>query len=314
MGIRLNILLCFMLACTAGVLNAQTTTYEFLRDDVGARAAAMGGSFVSVLNDPSAAMYNPATLATVTETQAVFGYTKHLLDINSGFASYNRSIDGVGMMLAGVRYYSYGTMDLTDIKGDKLGTFGASDLAFSLSVSRELDENLYYGVTAKVIHSSIADVSSTGLAGDIGVLYVLPGNNPVTLGASVTNLGTQLSTYAGAKESLPLDVSVGATLKPQHLPFLLSVNFHKLTDKQENFGDRFKQFSFGGELQMGKAVQFRIGYNNERRRELKIETSAGMAGFSFGGGISLEKVHFDYAYSSLGLIGSINRIAVAVNL
>ena len=59
MGLRLNILLCCMLACMAGLLKAQTTTYEFLRNDVSARAAAMGGSFVSVLNDPSAVFYNP---------------------------------------------------------------------------------------------------------------------------------------------------------------------------------------------------------------------------------------------------------------
>ncbi len=314
MGMRLNILLCCMLACMAGLLKAQTTTYEFLRNDVSARAAAMGGSFVSVLNDPSAVFYNPAALATVKESQASFGYARHLEGINSGFASYNQNVEGVGMMHAGVQYYTYGTMDRYDNNGTYLGTFGASDLAFSVSMARELDDNLYCGVTAKFIHSSIADYSSTGAAGDIGVVYVLPGNNPVTLGASATNVGTQLSTYDGTKEPLPLDVTIGATIKPQHLPFLLSFTFHKLTDKQEAFGDHFKQFSFGGELQLGKAVQFRAGYSNERRRELKIGTSAGMAGLSFGGGIALEKLRFDYAYSSLGDIGSLSRITVGINL
>ncbi len=314
MRMRLNILLCCMLAGTAEVLHAQTTVYEFLRNDVSARAAAMGGSFVSVINDPSATFYNPATLATVKESEASFGYGKHLLDINSGFASYDRNVEGVGMMHAGIQYYSYGSFDEYDVKGDKLGTFGASDLAFSVSMARELDENLYYGVTAKLIHSSIAEAASTGFAGDVGILYVLPGKNPVTLGASVSNIGTQLSTYAGTRETLPLDVTIGATVKPEHLPFLLSLNLHKLTDKQENFGEHFKQFSFGGELQLGKAVKFRIGYSNERRRELKIETSSGMAGFSFGGGIALDKVRFDYAYSSFGKIGSLNRITVGLSL
>ena len=314
MGMRLKILLCCLCTGMAGVLNAQTTTYEFLRNDVSARAAAMAGSFVSVTNDPSATFYNPATLATVKDRQASFGYSKHLEGINSGFASYDQDVEGVGMMHAGVQYYNYGTLDEYDIKGDYLGTFGASDLAFSVSLARELDENLYYGVTAKFIHSSIADFSSSGIAGDVGILYVIPGNNPITLGASATNVGAQLSTYAGTKESLPLDVTIGATVKPQHLPFLLSFNFHKLTDKQESLVDHFKQFSFGGELQLGKAVQVRIGYSNERRRELKIGTSSGMTGFSFGGGIALEKVRFDYGYSSLGAIGSVNRITVALNL
>jgi hypothetical protein len=314
MRMRLNILLCCVLGVMTGKLNAQTTIYEFLRNDVGARAAAMGGSFVSVLNDPSATFYNPAALATVKDKQASFGYTRHLVDINSGFAAYDQNIEGVGMMHAGVQYYNYGTMEERDVPGNLLGTFGASDIAVSVSMARELEENLYYGVTAKIIHSSIDDVSSTGLAGDVGILYVLPGNNPVTLGASVTNIGTQLSKYMSTREDLPLDVTIGATVKPQHLPFLLSFNFHKLTDKQDNFGAHFRQFTFGGELQLGKAVQIRIGYNNERRRELKIGTSSGMAGLSFGAGISLEKVRFDYANTSFGSIGSINQITVGLVL
>ena len=314
MGRRVIILLCCVLAGMAEVLNAQTTVYEFLRNDVSARAAAMGGSFVSVVNDPSATFYNPATLATVKDKQASFGYTKHLESINSGFASYDQNIESVGMMHAGVQYYNYGKMDEYDDKGTLLGTFGASDLALSVSMARELDDNLYYGVTAKLIHSYIADAASTGIAGDVGLLYIIPGNNPVTIGASATNIGAQLSTYAGTKEDLPLDVTIGATVKPQHLPFLLSFNFHKLTDKQDTFTDHFRQFSFGGELQLGKAVQLRMGYSNERRRELKIGTSAGMAGLSFGGGIALETVRFDYGYSSLGDIGSISRITVGINL
>jgi hypothetical protein len=315
MHLRMNFIFCIaVLAAATGVVNAQTTTYEFLRNDESARAAAMGGSFVSVMGDPAAAFYNPATLATVKENQAQFGYSKHLLDINSGFAAYNQPVEGVGMMSAGVQYYSYGTMENTDIKGTDLGTFGAHDLSMSVSMAHELEENLYYGATAKFIFSSYADYSSTGFAADLGMLYVIPGDNPVTVGASVTNVGTQLSTYAGTKESLPLDVSLGATVRPQHLPLLLSFNFHQLTDKDSTLGDHFKKFTLGAELQLGKAVRFRVGYVNQTRSELKIGTSSGMAGFSFGGGLVLDKFRFDYAYSSLGEIGNINRITLGVIL
>lgn len=303
---------CLLLA--SGAVKAQTTTFEFLRNDVSARAAAMGGSFVSVTEDPSAVFYNPATLATVTQTQAQFGYARHLLDINSGFASYEQSVEGVGMMQAGVQYYSYGTMDETDSKGTTLGTFSAHDLALSIAAARQLEENLYYGAAVKFIFSSLADYSSTALGADLGMVYVIPGSNPISFGASLSNLGTQLSTYAGTKEDLPLDLSIGGTVKPQHLPLLLSLNFHKLTDKQDSFIGHFKAFTLGAELQLGKAVRFRAGYSNERRKELKIGTSAGMAGLSFGAGLVLEKFRFDYAYSSLGEIGAINRITLGLLL
>lgn len=303
-----------MIVCAAASVPAQTTIYEFLRNDVSARAAAMAGSFVSVVGDPSATFYNPGALATVKESQAQFGYGRQPVDINSGFASYDQSVEGVGMMHAGVQYYNYGTMDERDINGTMLGTFSAQDLSVSVSAARELEQNLYCGATVKFIYSSIADFSSTGLAADLGAVYVLAGDNPITLGASVTNLGSQLSTYDGTKESLPTEVAIGATVKPQHLPLLLSLNFHKLTEKEESFGDHFKQFSVGGELQLGKAVRFRAGYANERRRELKTGTSSGLAGFSFGGGLVLEKFRFDYAYSSLGNIGALSRITLGVLL
>jgi hypothetical protein len=315
MRVSLKIMLwCAAWMAAAGAMRAQTTTFEFLRNDVSARAAAMGGSYVSVIGDPSAAFYNPATLATVKENLAQFGYASHLVGIKSGFAAYDQPVEGVGVMHAGVQYFSYGTMDETDLKGDKTGTFGANDLAISVSAARELQENLYYGATAKFIFSNIADASSTGFAADLGMLYVMPGDNPLTFGASITNIGRQLSTYAGTQESLPLDVTIGGTVKPQHLPLLLSVNFHKLTDKESSFGDHFKQFSIGAELQLGKAVRFRAGYANERRTELKIGTSSGMAGLSFGGGLVLEKLRFDYGYSSLGEIGSLSRITVGLVL
>jgi hypothetical protein len=47
---------------------------------------------------------------------------------------------------------------------------------------------------------------------------------------------------------------------------------------------------------------------------MKIGTSAGMAGFSFGGGIVLESIRFDYGYTSLGKIGSLNRVTVGMDL
>ncbi len=42
----------FFLACRGSA--ADNTTYSFLRADVGARAAGLAGSFVSITNDPTA--------------------------------------------------------------------------------------------------------------------------------------------------------------------------------------------------------------------------------------------------------------------
>jgi hypothetical protein len=296
--------------CPQWILAGSGTTYDFLRNDVGARAASLAGSFVSVTDDPNVLFYNPAALGTIENSLGSIGFFKHLLDINSGYLSYSKPISDIGHIGVGVLYTNYGSFDATDDIGNELGTFHASDFAFLAGFSDNLDENLYYGVNVKFIYSKIAEYSSTGVAGDIGILYRIP-ESRLAVGASIRNIGTQLTSYISAKEQLPLDVAVGASVVPRGLPLLLNLNFHKLNEDAETFGDHFRAFSVGGEFTLSHTVKLRFGYDNERRKELNIGTSTGLAGFSGGLGISVSEYVVDYALSSLGKIGSLHRISIA---
>ena len=168
-------------------------------------------------------------------------------------------------------------------------------------------------MNAKVIYSSIAGSRSTALALDAGILYEIPSQN-ITLGASVLSLGTQLSSYMQTREALPLDVKIGITKRPEHLPVLLNLDFHKLNEPQDNFFQRFSSFSLGAEFLMSESVRLRVGYSNEQRKELKLGTSSGLAGFSLGGGIILGDYIVDYAYNSYGSIGGLHRISIGMHL
>ena len=289
-------------------------TYQFLQHDVSARASAMGGSFISMSGDPAGIFYNPATIGTSFSPVAAFGYTSHLLDINAGFAAYTQEMEDVGVVGIGVNYVNYGTFEQTDVLANKLGTFSAGDMAFSLSLANPMEENLYYGVTGKFIYSSIADANSSALAADLGLLYLIPGNDPISFGVTISNIGTQIDKYGTEAESLPLDIRFGGTIKPQHLPLQLNVNFHKLNEGQDTFLDKFTMFTVGGEFTLSKSLLFRFGYNNERRKELKTGTSAGMTGFSFGGGLVLKTFRLDYSFNSFGIIGNINRITIGLDV
>ncbi len=286
------------------------STYDFLRTDVSARAGALAGSYVSIMNDPTTIFYNPAALGTIERPTGSIGFFKHLLDINSGYAAYAQPYDDLGYFGVGVLYMNYGSFNRTDDLGNTLGTFSANELAVTLGYSALWEENLYYGINAKFIYSGIAEYSSTGLAADFGLLYTIP-DSRITLGASLRNLGAQLSSYASTKESLPLDLVVGMSVVPKGIPLLLNVNFHKLNEDVAKFGDRFKAFSIGGEFTLSTVLQARVGYNNEQRQELKTGTSAGLAGFSGGIGITIREYRVDYALSSLGSIGALHRITVS---
>lgn len=298
---------------TGIILGQDRGTYSFLRNDVSARAAGLNGSFVSSVDDPNLIFYNPGSLTTIQQSKGSAGFLKHLVDVNGGYLSYTRPVEGLGTVGGGVLYLDYGSFNETDESLNILGTFGARDLAFVVGAGHALDDVTSIGASLKFIYSSIAEFSSTGFAVDAGILYQIPSEN-ITIGGSILTLGSQLKSYNGVKESLPLDVKVGITKRPQYLPVLLSLNFHRLADRRENFLDRFSSFSFGAEFLMSESVRLRVGYNNQQRKELKLGTSAGLAGMSLGGGLLIGEYLLDYSFNSYGKIGQLHRVSLGMSL
>lgn len=309
---RSGILLAALILCSQAAWAGSNTVYNFLRNDVSARAASLAGSFVTIQDDPNVLFYNPAGIGTLLQPTGSAGFFKHLLDINSGYVSYGQEFEGIGHFAAGVLYTNYGSFTETDESDNTLGKFTASDIAAIIGYANTLEENLYYGAAVKFIHSSIADARSMAVAADLGILYHVP-DSRLNVGASIRHLGKQLSAYVQTKEELPLDVSVGASIVPRGLPLLLNVNFHKLNESRDTFSERFRSFTVGGEFTLSKAVQVRFGYNNEQRKDLRIESTSGLAGFSAGLGILISRYQLDYGLSSLGKIGSVHRISIATN-
>lgn len=290
-------------------VNAQNT-YDFLRLDMSARAGALAGSFVSNGDDPNVIFYNPAGLDMLQGQPVSFSFVKHLLDINLASLSYSQELEGIGRFGAGLKYINYGTFTGADVDGNKKSDFGAGEIAFIVGYANALDENFYYGVNAKYIYSSIANYSSSALAADIGLHYAVP-SQMIDIGFAVLNMGSQLTTYINTKESLPLDMIIGISKRLANLPVRVSLDFHKLNEQRDDFVQKFKAFTVGAEFNLSKVLSLRFGYDNEKRSELKVGTTAGIAGFNAGFGAVISDYIFDYGFSSLGAIGSLHRISIA---
>lgn len=284
------------------------STYNFLKLDIGARPSALGGSFNSTTNDVISIFYNPSALSTIKNTQAKIGFFKYLMDINSGNAAYTQKIKGFGYVGGGIRYLNYGSFEKFDEQSNSLGTFTANDLAVSAGYANVYKSNFHYGVNLKFIYSSIDDYTSTAIAADFGLLYVIP-SSKWNFGFSLLNVGTQLSEYNSTKEDLPVDLRIGLSKKLEHLPLRIHFEFDNMANDQDEFFDRFKNLSLGGEFDFSDYVQFRIGYNNGQRQDLETGTSLGIAGFSAGLGVKfLDYYSLDYSFNSMGKVGSTQRI------
>jgi hypothetical protein len=295
-------------------LIAESTPFNFLRNISSARAAGLGGSFASIVGDPSAIFYNPATIQTVEDRNFSFTFTKHILDINSGNITYYRDFEKIGRLAGSIAFTSYGSFDYYDSDGNKLpGTFSANDLMFGVSYSNTLDTNLYYGLTLKFAYLSLEKASTSAMAVDAGLLYKLPDGRS-NLAFSILHAGSQLTTLEGRHEKLPLDVRIGANHRLRGLPLLANINFHHLADKSKNIAEKFRNFSLGGEIYLGRYIQLRIGYNNHIRSKIASSYDKGMTGFSGGFGIVFEDFNFDYAFSQYGSGTNLHRLSISTRL
>jgi len=288
-------------------------TYDFLNVDMSARAASLGGSFVTNNDDVDVLFYNPAGMSFLEKDPVSFSFVKHLMDINLFSLAYSTEFENIGRFGTAIKYINYGSFDEADEFGNRTGEFNAGELAFILGYTNEFSENFYYGANAKVIYSSIADESSSAIALDLGINYEIP-NQKLNLAASVLNLGTQLSSYIDTKEDLPLDVAIGISKRLENLPVRLSLDFHQLNKERDELYQHLKGFSLGAEFYLSEVFTLRFGYDNEKRSDLKVGSSSGIAGFNGGLGVKISEYVFNYGYSSLGTIGAMHRIGLATAL
>ncbi len=289
------------------------STYDFLRLDTSPRAAALAGSYVANNDDPNVLFYNPAGINLLNGSPASFSFLKYLMDINVASLAISKNYDGIGRFGAGVEYINYGTFTKADENGTNLGTFGAGEMALLIGYGNQLDENFYYGANVKFIYSSIAGVSSTAAAVDLGLHYAIP-DQRWNFGFSVLNLGSQIKSYFTTREDLPIDMRLGFSKELEKLPFRFYWSFNRLVDNESSFFNHFSHITAGGEFKLGKSLRLRFGYDNQKRKDLKIGTTAGLTGFSLGFGFIIKNYNVDYSFSSLGSIGSLHRFGISTDL
>lgn len=288
-------------------------TYDFLKVDMSARAASLGGSFVTNNDDVDVLFYNPAGMSFLEKDPVSFQFVKHLMDINLFSLAYSTEFENIGRFGSAIKYINYGSFDEADEFGNRTGEFSAGEFAFILGYTNEFAENFYYGANAKVIYSSIADKSSSAVGLDLGINYEIP-KQQLNLAAAILNLGAQLSSYIDTKEDLPLDVTIGVSKKLENLPVRLSLDFHQLNKDRDELYQHLKGFTVGAEFYLSEVFTLRFGYDNEARSDLKVGSSSGIAGFNGGLGLKISEYFFNYGYSSMGSIGAMHRIGLATSI
>ena len=281
--------------------NDSQTSYNFLRLPLSAHAAALGGENVTMPDDDVMMMFhNPALITGTSVGTLGLQYMNYMSGCNNVSAAYNMLFKEKWNVGVGVDYMGYGSIRQTDSGNNDLGTYSATEMAFYGTLGYELAKNLAGGISLKYVYGNIASYSSMAVAVDLGLNYYLP-ESEWSFGFAVKNLGGQIMAYDENFEALPLDVQLGVSKRLIGSPVRLSATLSDLNHLDYKF---LNHLCLAAEFIISNEIYVGGGYNFRRADEMKVqEGSEGLssrgAGLSFGGGINLEKIKINLAYSKL---------------
>lgn len=318
----------FLGIATASVAQSDETVYDFLRLPYNTRSIGLGGKHSVLTNDdPDMWTHNPALLQDTIHNHASFSAAPLTEGIWTAQASFAHKIERIGMLGIAFQHIGYGDIDATDQWGTSLGTKSSNENALLLSYSKMLAPNLSAGATIKPVWSNLTGYSSFGLCMDFGLSFRTT-DRRISAGLTISNIGGQLSSYdadgSTNHQTMHPYVSMSCAYAPLHAPFhlLLTVkDFRKwdLTpdgEKKIDFGDcLLRHCIIGIEFQPAKSFYASVGYDQRKRRELRMSSVGGSAGLSWGIGIKIAK-RFDvkYAMSRYHLAGTTNSIGISMRV
>ncbi len=297
-----------------------TTAAQFLKIGAGARAVALGGTFVAQANDLSALYWNPGGLGRMQGSEVLFSYTQYLADIDYNFAAFGTNLGNAGTIAVSLIYLDSGDMQVrTTNQPDGTGEqFKVQDLALQLSYARALTDRFSIGSTVKYVREQIWHSSADAFAFDIGLIFTTPYNR-LRLGASMANFGPKMqisgrdiifSQDPGGDAEGNVEIVNAEYLLDRHpMPLLfrvglawdaLSFNNHKLVILSDaaHPNDNSQYVNIGSEYSFRDLLFLRGGFKNMFEED-------GEQGLTFGGGLNVRldrslRIRFDYAYADFG--------------
>lgn len=326
----INILLFTTVVSSCFSQTGGDNVYEFLDLTHSGFVAALGGTNVSlVTGDLNMAYQNPALLRDDMNKSLAINYVDYFAGINYGMAMYSQTFRNTGNFAAGITYLNYGTFTEADISGTITGTFKASEYAFSIIYSREIDSTFSIGINLKPVLSYLERYTSAGFAIDAGASWH-SSNNLLSVGVVIKNAGYQITTYAGEPhEKLPFEIQAGLSRRLAYAPLRFSLTIRHLEkfdlthqylpygtpatgtpDKSEFLENMMRHIILGAELIPHKNFYFCGGYNYQRRQELKLDSKVSTIGFSWGFGINTTLLDIGFGRATYHLAGSSTHLSV----
>ena len=328
-----NLFLIVLLFCNISVTNAQYggwASYSFLKLPSDAFTTSVGGQNVApIQNEPSLFLNNPALNDSIKRQYLKINYAPLWAGTNSSTVSYGKYFEKIGNISASLQYLNYGSFQGTDASGNITDTFTANDFVFTIGHAKKVN-NISIGINIKLVGSLISTYSAYALLADFGGYFKHP-KKEISYGLVIKNMGARLKNYTvNDKQTLPFDVQMGLSFRPEQMPLRFSINAHHIHQWEVTFEKPLNTYIIGNQSNSGKNgfgnklashfilgaeafvhpnLQLNLGYNHLLRQELKQQNKFTISGFSIGFLFKKKKMNFGVGHQGFQAAAGLTQIS-----
>jgi|GEM_PF-2576781 len=278
--------------------SAGASSAAFLKMDIGARAAALGGAFVAAEPDVTSLLANPGTIGAMKESQVGFMHDIWIDGTTFDFVGFTQMLsDGKASVGGSLLYLNMGQIEKVTKTGYTTGgDYQAYTAMGTFTYSRRFGEKNIFGATLKRLTEHIEYESASAFGLDLGYMHEF---NKWRLGLDVMNLGTGM-TFRTVSSPLPRTIRAGAW-------FNLFKNFSMaaemvMPDSQMSMRAGME---YASTENAGKQYFIRGGFKSVSPADI-----GGMANISLGFGLKRPQWQLDYAVVPFGSYGMTHWITL----
>jgi len=278
-----------------------TSTANFLKIGVGGRASGMGEAQVAVVNDASAAYWNPAALADLPQQEIVAMHDELFQDSRFEYVSYAHPTEKSGTFGGSMSLVTVGSIQGYDATGTQTQVLNASDVLLGGHWGRKSPlygtGSLSYGASAKLLRENLGGDTAQGYMMDAGLLWQphWEAARNLRVGFVVQNVGPGV-TFVSDSSPLPrlMKLGLGYSLLGDDLILAMDVIAPSDNSPSANLGLEYKIMD---------VLALRAGYEGLHDAGTNV---------TFGVGIGNKALHLDYAFSSYGDLGESHKVSIGV--
>ena len=300
-----------------GGQRAGISSAHFLKIGAGARAIGMGESYVAVANDAEALYWNPAGITLFIRPVAFFSHAQWLVDVEMEYAGFAFNLGEANSFGVAITYLHTEEMkETTELQPFGTGRmFSFGDFLVSMTYGRKMTDKFSFGITAKYMHETIADITMSGLLFDLGTYYET-GWKSTRFAVALSHFGRDLRP-SGTTQYTDLNNQVITLNSYQSFApptvFRIGVagelvdnEMHRVTTSVQlnHPNDNAENINLGAEYWWNGIIALRAGYKTAQAEE------SYSAGFGLHFPISMADFKLDYAFTNFGRLGNVNRFAL----